>query len=89
MVREVFEGGFVGGDRADDEAEFDFMVEVYAFGSEDGAGFGEEDGRWGFEEEEGLSGARGGELRYVVSVEGLVWESWRKGRMGGEVSTNA
>ena len=55
-------GGF-----PDYQAQLDFMVQVHAFGADDGAGFGEEDGGGWFEEEEGLRGARGRELGYVVA----------------------
>ena len=52
---------------ADDEAEFDFVVEFYAAGADAGARGGGEDGGGGFEEEEGLGGPRGGEFGYVVA----------------------
>lgn len=53
---------------ADYEAEFDFEVEVYACGAEDGAFGGEEDGGGRFEEEEGLFGALVVEFGDVVGV---------------------
>ena len=71
-VGEVFVDVRVGfgveGWGADDEAEFDFVVERDACGADDGAGGGGEDGGGGFEEEEGLGGAGGGEFGDVVAV---------------------
>ena len=53
--------------RPDDDAELDFMMEGCAVGSDDGAGVGGKNGGWGFEEEEGLRGAGGGEFGDVVA----------------------
>lgn len=63
----------VGTASADDEAELDFMVQGCADGADTGASGGWEDGGGGFEEEEGLRGARGGEFGYVVSIGRKEW----------------
>ena len=51
----------------DDGGQLDFVVEGDAAGADDGAGVRGEDRRGGLEEEEGLFGARGRELGYVVA----------------------
>jgi hypothetical protein len=56
----------------DDDAELDFMVEGCAVGSDDGAGVGGKNGGWGFEEEEWLRGAGGGEFGDVVAGREIV-----------------
>jgi len=53
---------------ADDEGEFDFKVQGYSRGAQDGAFVGEENGGGGFEEEEGLFGPLIVEFGYVVGV---------------------
>ena len=53
---------------ANHEAEFDFEVEGYSLGTEDGAIAGEEDRGRGFEEEEGLFGALVVQLFYMVGL---------------------
>jgi hypothetical protein len=52
---------------AHDEPELDFIVQRDAAGSDAGAARGDAAG--GFEEEEGLRGAGGGEFGYVVAGE--------------------
>lgn len=61
---------------ADHQAELNFVVQGGAVGADDGAGFGGEDGRWGFEKEERLGGAGRREFSYMVA-----------GDWGGSIST--